>query len=178
MQSSSWYVRWPDDTPSCLVNFMTCHRQTLTNYYAYYKTPSHFRVSLTLTSVVCKTMEHILYSYIAEHLKKNNILTPRQHGFRRNYSCETQLVITINDWAKTIYQRHQADVMKLDLTSCYIKGCYPSCRRTEFEARFILGWLVFLHITNNVLSSVMNHHNGFQCHQVCLKVQCWAHCCF
>ena len=63
------------------------------------------------------------------------------------------------------------------LTSWHIKGCYPSCRRIEFEASCILEWLVFLQITNNVLSSVVNHHNGFQCHQVCHKVQCWAHCC-
>ena len=63
------------------------------------------------------------------------------------------------------------------LTSWHIKGCYPSCRRTEFEASCILEWLVFLQITNNVLSSVVNHHNWFQCHQVCHKVQCWAHCC-
>ena len=54
---------------------------------------------------------------------------------------------------------------------------YPSCHHAEFEASCLLGWLVFLQIANNVLSSVVNHHNGFQCHQVCHKVQCWAHCC-
>ena len=39
-----------------------------------------------LTSVVSKTMKHIIYSYIADQLERNDILTPRQHGFRRNYS--------------------------------------------------------------------------------------------
>ena len=63
------------------------------------------------------------------------------------------------------------------LTSWHIKGCYPSCRRTEFEASCIFERLVFLQIANNVVSSVTNHHNGFQCHQVYRKVQCWAHCC-
>ena len=59
---------------------------------------------VSLTSVICKTMEHIVYSHIAEHLEMNNILTPRQHGFRRNYTCEIQLITTIDDWAKTIDQ--------------------------------------------------------------------------
>ena len=63
------------------------------------------------------------------------------------------------------------------LMSWHINGCYSSCRRTEFESSWIFRWLVFLKMANNVLSSVVNHHNGLQCHQVCRKVQCWAHCC-
>ena len=120
-----------------------------------------------LTSVICKTMEHIVYSQIGEYLEMNNILTPCQHGFRRNYSSETQLVTAIDDWAKTIDQRQQTDIMTLDFSKAFDvvahQGCYPSCRRTEFEASCILGWLVFLQIANNVLSSVVNYHNGFQC---------------
>ena len=56
-------------------------------------------------------MEHTVYPHIAEHLEMNNILTARQHVFRRNYSCETQLVTAIDDWAKTIDQRQQTDVI-------------------------------------------------------------------
>ena len=75
--------------------------------------------SVSLTSVICKTMELIVYSHIAEHLEMKNILTPRQHGFRRNYLCETQLVTTIDDWAKTIDQRQQTDVMTLDFSYAF-----------------------------------------------------------
>ena len=74
---------------------------------------------LSVTSVICQTTEHIMYSHIAEHLEMNNILTPRQHGFRRNYSCETKQVTTIDDWAKTIDRQQQTDVMTLNFSKAF-----------------------------------------------------------
>ena len=38
--------------------------------------------SVSLTSVISKTMEHIIYSHNTDHLERNNIITPCQHGFR------------------------------------------------------------------------------------------------
>jgi hypothetical protein len=35
------------------------------------------------------------------HLKKNKVLTTLNHGFRSGYSCETQLLIIINDLLKS-----------------------------------------------------------------------------
>ena len=32
-----------------------------------------------------------------KHLKTNKILTNLNHGFRSGYSCETQLITTLND---------------------------------------------------------------------------------
>ncbi len=52
---------------------------------------------ITLTSVCCKTLEHILCSHIRAHLDTNNILSPLQHRFRKHHSCESQLLITINN---------------------------------------------------------------------------------
>ena len=34
-----------------------------------------------------------------EHLELNNILHPLQHGFLKNYSCETQLLSLFQDLA-------------------------------------------------------------------------------
>jgi len=44
---------------------------------------------ISLTSVCCKTLEHIVYSNVCKFLDSNNILTPKQHGFRPGFSCET-----------------------------------------------------------------------------------------
>jgi len=55
---------------------------------------------ISLTSVCSKIMEHTIYSNGCKHLEYHGILTPRQHGFRPRFSCETQLVSCINDWAK------------------------------------------------------------------------------
>ena len=46
-----------------------------------------------------KCMEHILVSNMMKHLELNNILHPLQHGFLKNYSCETQLLSLFQDLA-------------------------------------------------------------------------------
>ena len=55
---------------------------------------------MSLTSLICKTLEHILPSQIMKHLESNNILTDAQYGFRSMQSCEAQLFLTIDDFAR------------------------------------------------------------------------------
>jgi len=43
---------------------------------------------ISLTSVVCKQMEHALASYLRQMWGKNDWLYRGQHGFRPGYSCE------------------------------------------------------------------------------------------
>ena len=52
---------------------------------------------VSLTSVCCKTLEHIICRHILKHLEKHHILTKLQHGFRSGNSCESQLIITMED---------------------------------------------------------------------------------
>ena len=52
---------------------------------------------VSLTSLCCKVIEHIILSHIAKHLAANNILIDQQHGFRQPFSCETQLISSVND---------------------------------------------------------------------------------
>lgn len=47
---------------------------------------------VSLTSICCKLMEHIIHSNIISHLEKNNILSTYQHGFRKKRSCQSQLI--------------------------------------------------------------------------------------
>ena len=42
-----------------------------------------------------------------------------QHGFRQKFSCETQLISAINDWAKSINRRTQTDVILLDFGKAF-----------------------------------------------------------
>ena len=51
-----------------------------------YYDPANYR-PVSLTSIPCKIMEHVIVSSLMDHLEKNNILLPRQHGFRRNILC-------------------------------------------------------------------------------------------
>jgi len=50
--------------------------------------PRNYR-PISLTSIVCKSMEHIIVSQIMKHLDEQNILSDRQFGFRCNHSCES-----------------------------------------------------------------------------------------
>ena len=79
---------------------------------------------VSLTSICCKLLEHIIYSHIFSHLKQHNILCDQQHGFRSGRSCETQLIITINDLAKSLDEGTQTDVIFLDFSKAFDKVCH------------------------------------------------------
>ena len=80
--------------------------------------PSNYR-PVSLTSVCCKIMEHILYSQIMDHLDNNLILVKFQHGFRSQHSCESQLISTINDLAKNMDKNSQTDLFILDFQKAF-----------------------------------------------------------
>ena len=44
--------------------------------------PANYR-PVSLTSIICKVLEHIIHSSIMDHFDKNQILTDSQHGFRK-----------------------------------------------------------------------------------------------
>ena len=75
--------------------------------------PENYR-PVSLTSITCKTLEHIVSSTIMKHMDRHYILTDAQHGFRKRRSCETQLLLTIQDLASTIDVMGQTDVILLD----------------------------------------------------------------
>ena len=54
-----------------------------------------------------------------KHLENNKILTNLNHGFRSGYSCETQLITTLNDFLKGHDQGHQVDVAILDFSKAF-----------------------------------------------------------
>ena len=47
--------------------------------------PSNYR-PISLTSVPCKIMESIIKDHIVDHLTKNKLINPSQHGFMNNKS--------------------------------------------------------------------------------------------
>jgi hypothetical protein len=82
--------------------------------------PSNYR-PVSLTSIVCKLLEHIIHSNIMSHFDRYNILTDKQHGFRSKRSCETQLVTTIQKIAQNVTSKGQVDVILLDFAKAFEK---------------------------------------------------------
>ena len=75
---------------------------------------------ISLTSVCCKTMEHILASKIVKHGEENNILYPLQHGFRKGHSCQTQFIEFVDDISKNLLGQ-QTDILILDFAKAFDK---------------------------------------------------------
>ena len=50
---------------------------------------------VSFTCVCCKLMEHILVRHMIRHFDDENIISDKQHGFRKGHSCETQLITTV-----------------------------------------------------------------------------------
>lgn len=74
---------------------------------------------MSLTAICCKSLEHIITSNIRKHLSQNEILV--LHGFRSKRTCETQLVISIQDLAKSLADGNQIDIILLDFSKAFDK---------------------------------------------------------
>jgi hypothetical protein len=49
-----------------------------------------------------------------------NILSDKQHGFRKKRSCESQLILTIQDLAAGLNSKSQVDAILLDFSKAYV----------------------------------------------------------
>ena len=82
--------------------------------------PANYR-PISLTAILCKVCEHVIHSTIINHLSDHKILSDAQHGFRKRRSCDSQLILTINDLAKGIEEKGQTDLILLDFSKAFDK---------------------------------------------------------
>jgi hypothetical protein len=52
---------------------------------------------VSLSSVVCKQMEHVIAGYVRQVWENSDWLYEGQHGFRPGYSCESQIIRVCQD---------------------------------------------------------------------------------
>ena len=88
---------------------------------------------ISLTCVPCK---YIVCSNIMAHLDEYNLLSDRQHAFRKGHSCETTV---INDWTKLLDNRGQVDTFILDFEKAFdtsfMNSLKANCLAMESVAR-------------------------------------------
>ena len=82
--------------------------------------PANYR-PISLTCILCKTMEHIIASNLCKHFNQHNILYDLQHGFREKRSCETQLIQLVEDLARGMTSGKQSDLILLDFSKAFDK---------------------------------------------------------
>ena len=66
---------------------------------------------VSLTSVVCKEMEHVTAGYLRQVWEMSGWLYEGQHGFRPGYSCENQVVAVCQDIADSLDGGVRTDVI-------------------------------------------------------------------
>ena len=76
---------------------------------------------VSLTSTCLKIMEHIVHSNLMNFLESNNILSDYQQGFRKNRSCETQLLVIVHDLAAGLDRHQQINAILLDFSKAFDK---------------------------------------------------------
>ena len=81
---------------------------------------------VSLTSICCKSLEHIIVSNINKHLAFESILADCQQGFRSQRSCETQLVQFYHDLVSNLdhalnSDQKQTDVIIMDFAKAFDK---------------------------------------------------------
>lgn len=82
--------------------------------------PENYR-PVSITSIPCKIMEHVIYSQLVKFLEGNSFFTDSQHGFRKNFSCETQLICFIHDLHSILDNGTPIDCIFLDFSKAFDK---------------------------------------------------------
>ena len=139
--------------------------------------PANYR-PISLTCVCCKLMEHIMLSHISKHLSINDIIINHQHGFRQKFSCETQLISTINDWTKSINRRTQTDLILPDFSKAF-DSVPHQCLLSKLNFYGIrvrsLDWIkAFVIDHTQVVSINGTHSNPYPLSLECPRGQSWA----
>ena len=108
--------------------------------------PASYR-SVSLTSIPCKMLEHIIHTNIMSHLEKYKVLNDEQHGFHRGRSCEAQLALSVNDLAKALDRQSQADVVIMDVSKafdlCLIRDFFQNSVTLGSQGNSTTGFEIF-----------------------------------
>jgi hypothetical protein len=111
-------INWKDQSVKVGSNIASQCRKCVEICNSFSLDPSNYG-PISLTSVVCKLLEHVIHRHIMFHLERYNILSDSQHGFRKKRGCDTQLLITVNKIAKSIEKGKQIDGVLLDFSKAF-----------------------------------------------------------
>ena len=80
--------------------------------------PKNYR-PVSLTSLVIKVMERLIQRRLVKSLNDNDKLNQCQHGFRQAHSCQTQLLETIHQLARTLDNGASSHIIFLDFAKAF-----------------------------------------------------------
>jgi hypothetical protein len=74
---------------------------------------------VSLTSVICKQMEHAIATYLRQVWNKEGWLYEGQHGFRPGYSCDSQVIAVYHDIADSMDKGVKIDAIIVDFSKAF-----------------------------------------------------------
>lgn len=74
---------------------------------------------VSLTSIVCKTLESIVREHLMGYIEKNKLLSSNQHGFTSGRSCSTQLLYCLDTWTRWLDEGMCLDAIYLDFAKAF-----------------------------------------------------------
>ena len=99
---------------------------------------------VTLTSHVVKVYERVVRKHMVQYLDANNLLSDKQHGFRSNRSCLTQMLDHFDSIFEGFTQGNDTDSIYLDFAKAFDKVdtelLLQKLKRYGFHRRLI-GWI-------------------------------------
>ena len=80
--------------------------------------PGNYR-PVSLTCIICKILESIIYDHIMKHLIKNNLLTKCQYGFISKRSAALQLLTVLELWCNILDEDGTIDNINMDFQKAF-----------------------------------------------------------
>ena len=76
---------------------------------------------ISLTSVLCKTMESIIRDQMIAHMKRNLLFSDKQYGFITGRSTTLQLLKVLDKWTEVLDSGGQVDAIYMDFMKAFDK---------------------------------------------------------
>ena len=74
---------------------------------------------VSLTCILCKVLEKLIVKQIISHIRENQLVSLRQHGFTTGKSTTTNLLEVLNIWTEALMHHIPVDVLYLDYRKAF-----------------------------------------------------------
>ena len=103
---------------SCFPSIWKKARVTLLHKRNSTDDPENYR-PISILPFLSKVLEKHVHNSLYDFFLVNNLLSPRQSGFRTKHSCETALTEMTDDWLSAMYNNEYCGVLFLDLCKAF-----------------------------------------------------------